>query len=220
MGLFTRFTDIINANINSMLDKAEEPEKMVKLIIQEMEETLVEVRASAAKYIAEKKSIVRQISSAESSRVNWQNKAEVALQKGRDDLAKLALKEKQKCTALLNELNEDRTKLDDFLLAVQDDSGRLQQKLTEAKRKQASYILRQQSAQVRLKIREKAIVHNIDQAISRFERYQQKIDGVEAQVEAYDMTEKKDLVNEFKDLEAEATLEADFEALKNKVANG
>lgn len=220
MGLFTRFTDIINANINNMLDKAEEPEKMVKLIIQEMEETLVEVRASAAKYIAEKKSIERQIASAEKSSENWQIKAEIALQKGRDDLAKLALKEKQKHTILLNELNEDITKLDEFLSAVQDDSSRLQQKLTEAKRKQESYVLRQQSAEVRLKIREKAIVHNIDEAISRFERYQQKIDGVEAQIEAYDMTQKKDLASEFKDLEVEATLEADFEALKKKVANG
>lgn len=220
MGLFTRFTDIINANINSMLDKAEEPEKMIKLIIQEMEETLVEVRASAAKYIAEKKSIERQIALAEKSSKNWQVKAEIALQKGRDDLAKLALKEKQKCTTLLNDLNEDITKLDEFLSAVQDDSSRLQQKLNEAKRKQESYVLRQQSAEVRLKIREKAIVHNIDEAISRFERYQQKIDGVEAQIEAYDMTQKKDLASEFKDLEAEATLEADFDALKKKVANG
>lgn len=219
MGLFTRFTDIINANINSMLDKAEDPEKMIKLIIQEMEETLIDVRASAAKYIAEKKSIERQIVSAEKSRINWQSKAEIALQKGRDDLAKLALKEKQKCTTLLNELNTDIIKLDEFLLAVQEDSSRLQQKLTEAKRKQASYVLRQQSAEVRLKIREKAIVHNIDEAISRFERYQQKIDGVEAQIEAYDITEKKDLAAEFKELESDAALEADFEALKNKVAN-
>jgi len=219
MGLFTRFTDIINANINSMLDKAEDPEKMIKLIIQEMEETLVDVRSSAAKYIAEQKSVERQIASAEACCVNWQTKAEVALQKGRDDLAKLALKEKQKCTTLLEELNEDIAKLDEFLLAVQEDGNRLQQKLTEAKRKQESYVLRQQSAEVRLKIREKAIVHNIDEAISRFEQYQQKIDGVEAQIEAYDMTQKKDLASEFKALEEDAALEADFAELKKKVAN-
>ena len=106
MGLFTRFTDIINANINSMLDKAEDPEKMIKLIIQEMEETLVEVRSSAAKNIAEKKTILRQIRTTEASIQNWQNKAEVAIQKGREDLAKMALKEKQKCTNYITNMHQ------------------------------------------------------------------------------------------------------------------
>ena len=127
MGLFTRFTDIINANINSMLDKAEDPEKMIKLIIQEMEETLVEVRSSAAKNIAEKKTILRQIRTTEASIQNWQNKAEVAIQKGREDLAKMALKEKQKCTMLLTELQEDLGQFDEFLLKIQEDADRLQQ---------------------------------------------------------------------------------------------
>ena len=106
MGMFSRFTDIINANINSMLDKAENPEKMIRLIIQEMEETLVEVRTTAAKNIAEKKSLMRQLRSLESSVEHWQQKAELALSKGREDLAKSALTEKHKNNQKVTELQE------------------------------------------------------------------------------------------------------------------
>jgi len=219
MGLFTRFTDIINANINSMLDKAENPEKMIKLIIQEMDETLVEVRSTAAKYIAEKKTLQRQIEKTDKTIVSWNTKAEVAVQKGRDDLATLALTEKYKLTEELTHLTEEITKLDEYLLAVQEDANRLQEKLEEAKRKQASYILRQQSAEVRLKVRAQASVHNIDEAISRFERFEQKIDSVEAQVEAYDLAKPKTLESEFKALEIETHLEDELAQLKKKVAN-
>ncbi len=219
MGLFTRFTDIINANINSMLDKAEDPEKMIKLIIQEMEETLVDVRSTAAKYIAEKKTLQRQVDSTEKTIASWNTKAEVAVQKGRDDLAKLALKEKYKFTEELTQLAEEMARLDEYLLAVQEDASRLQEKLIEAKRKQASFVLRQQSAEVRLKVRAQATVHNIDEAISRFERYEQKIDRVEAQVEAYDLAQPKNLESEFRALEAEAHLEDELAQLKKQVAN-
>jgi len=220
MGLFTRFTDIINANINNMLDKAEDPEKMIKLIIIEMDETLVDVRATAAKYIAEKKTIQRQIEAIKKTTANWNAKAEVAVQKGRDDLAKLALTEKLKCTEELTHLNEEIAKLEGYLHTVQEDGDRLQNKLAEAKRKQASYVLRQQSAEVRLKVRTQATIHNIDDAILRFERFEQKIDSVEAQVEAYDLSQPKDLENQFKDLEAESAIEDELAELKKQVANG
>jgi phage shock protein A len=219
MGLFTRFTDIINANINSMLDKAEDPEKMIKLIIQEMEETLVDVRSTAAKYIAEKKTLQRQVDDTEKTIASWNTKAEISVQKGRDDLAKLALKEKYKFTEELTQLAEEMARLDEYLLAVQEDGSRLQEKLIEAKRKQASFVLRQQSAEVRLKVRAQATVHNIDEAISRFERYEQKIDRVEAQVEAYDLAQPKNLESEFRALEAEAHLEDELAQLKKQVAN-
>ncbi len=220
MGMFSRFTDIINANINAMLDKAEEPEKMIKLIIQEMEETLVEVRSTAAKHIAEKKTVMRNIRDMESRVANWQQKAELALTKGREDLAKSALVEKQSCSQKLAEFTEELAQFDEYLNAVQQDSQRLQEKLTEAKRKQEAYTIRQQSAEVRLKVREKAAVHNIDEAISKFERYQQKIDRVEAQVEAYDMTSSQDLNSQFRDLENEENITQELEQLKQKVANG
>jgi len=220
MGMFSRFTDIINANINAMLDKAEEPEKMLKLIIQEMEETLVEVRSTAAKQIAEKKSLIRNIRDLESRIANSRKKAELALSKEREDLAKSALLEKQSCSQKLYELNQELAQLDEYLTAVQQDSQRLQSKLTEAKRKQEAYAIRQQSAEVRLKVREKAVVHNIEEAINKFERYQQKIDRVEAQVEAFDMTSSEDLASQFRELERDDNIEQELEQLKQKVANG
>ena len=220
MGMFSRFTDIINANLNSMLDKAEHPEKMIKLIVQEMEETLVEVRTTAAKNIAEKKTLLRQMSSLNASTERWQQKAELAITKGRDDLAKSALTEKLKSSSQAEELKCELTSLDELLNDIQEDAQRLQDKLLEAKRKQQAYVLRQQSAEVRLKVREKASVHNIDEAISKFERYQQKIDQIEAQVEAYDLTKNNDLNSQFKALEIDENIEQEFAALKKRVVNG
>lgn len=218
--MFSRFTDIVNANINSMLDKAEQPEKMIRLIIQEMEETLVEVRATAAKHIAEKKTLMRQISNIEKSVSHWQQKAETAISKGREDLARAALTEKQKSAAQVEQLQEELAQVDELLAKIQDDSQRLQNKLSEAKRRQEAYVLRQQSAEVRLKVREKAVVHNIDEAISKFERYQQKIDEVEAQVEAFDMTSNQDLSSQINALEDDESIEQELAELKKNVVNG
>ncbi|MBA6287826.1 phage shock protein PspA [Colwellia sp. MB3u-4] len=220
MGMFSRFTDIINANINAMLDKAEEPEKMIKLIIEEMAETLVEVRSAAAKQIAEKKTLMRHIRAMESRVAHWQEKAELALNKSREDLAKSALVEKQSCTQKLAEFNQELSQFDEYLNALQLDSQRLQDKLTEAKRKQEAFAKRQQSAEVCLKVREKVATGNIDEAIGKFERYQQKIDRVEAEVEAYDMTSSKSLDSQFRALENDETIEQALAQLKQKVAKG
>lgn len=217
MGMFSRFTDIINANINSMLDKAEHPEKMIKLIITEMEETLVEVRSTAAKHIAEKKTLLRQIRVMETSASNWQEKAERAVCKARDDLAKAALAEKNKAAAEIAALTEELQALEEFLMAVQEDGQRIQDKLTEAKRRQEALLLRQQSAHVRLKVRERENIYNIEEAMSKFERYQQKIDRVEAELEAYDLTKNNDLDSQFKALEEDENIESELADLKKKV---
>ncbi|MEY8200118.1 MAG: phage shock protein PspA, partial [Colwellia sp.] len=201
MGLFSRFTDIVNANLNSMLDKAEHPEKIIRLIIGEMEETLVEVRSTAAKNIAEQKTLARKIKAAHEGVVHWHDKAELALNKGREDLAKSALAQKHKCQAELTQLDAENAQLTDLLTAIQEDAQRLQDKLNEAKRRQEALRLRQESAEVRLKVREKTVIHNIDEAVAKFERYQQKIDHLEAQVESYDLTENKDLSTQISELE-------------------
>lgn len=219
MGLFTRFTDIINANINNMLDKAEHPEKMIRLIIQEMQEVLVEVRSTAAKHLAEKKTLVREIDHLEKSIENWHSKAELAVTKNREDLAKSALIEMYKAKAQVDCAQEQLVQLDEYLTGVQKDSQCLQDKLSEAKRRQEALILRQRSAQVRLKVREKAAVHHIEATIDKFARYQQKIDKVEAQIEAYDMTQNSDLTSQFSALEADAKVEQALQALKKKVAH-
>ncbi|WP_281559464.1 phage shock protein PspA [Thalassomonas sp. RHCl1] len=220
MGMFSRFADIINANINSMLDKAEHPEKMIKLIIQEMEETLVEVRAAAAKHIAEKKTLLRQKRTIETSISHWQEKAELAVSKDREDLARSALAEKNKSKEQAQLIQEELDTLEEYLSKVQEDSQRLQDKLTEAKRRQQAYVVREQSVQARLKVRQQAAVVNIDEAIAKFERYQQKIDRVEAEVEAYDLTENKDLNSQFRELENDDNIEQELAQLKKQVANG
>ena len=220
MGLFSRFTDIVNANLNSMLDKAEHPEKMIRLIIGEMEETLIEVRSTAAKNIAEQKTLSRKVKSAEEGINHWHDKAEIALAKSRDDLAKSALAQKHKCQAELSQLNAENDQLTGFLSDIQEDAQRLQDKLNEAKRRQEALMLRQESAEVRLKMRETAVIHNIDEAMAKFERYQQKIDHLEAQVESYDLTENKDLSAQISELEQDDTIEAELAEMKKKVVNG
>ena len=222
MGIFTRFTDIVNANINSMLDKAEQPEKMIRLIIQEMEETLVEVRATAAKNIAEQKTHTRRMKSVKASVEHWHSQAELALTKEREDLAKSALAQKHKYQAELDLLEQESDTLADSLSKVQDDATRLQEKLSEAKRRQEAYTLRQESAEVRLKVREQAAIYNIEEAMSKFERYQQKIDRVEAQVEAYDLMQASgegDSLNaQFAKLEKDETIEQELAEMKKKVS--
>lgn len=222
MGLFTRFTDIVNANLNSMLDKAEQPEKMIRLIIQEMEETLVEVRATAARNIAEQKTHTRRMKSTKASMEQWHSKAELALTKGREDLAKSALAQKHKYQGELDLLEQENETIAGCLAQVQDDAARLQEKLSEARRRQEAYTLRQESAQVRLKVREQAAVYNIEEAMSKFERYQQKIDRVEAQVEAYDLMQASgsghDLNAQFAELEKDETIEQALAEMKKKVA--
>jgi len=220
MGLFSRFTDIVNANLNSMLDKAEHPEKMIRLIIGEMEETLVEVRSTAAKNIAEQKTLARKVKAAQDGVAHWHSKAELALSKSREDLAKSALAQKHKCQAELTELDNENALLTDLLSAIQEDAQRLQDKLNEAKRRQEALLLRQESAEVRLKVRETAVIHNINDAMAKFERYQQKIDRLEAQVESYDLTENKDLSAQISELEQDDSIEAELAEMKKKVVNG
>ena len=223
MGLFTRFTDIVNANLNSLLDKAEQPEKMIRLIIQEMEETLVEVRATAAKNIAEQKAHTRRVKSAKDNINYWHSRAELAVNKNREDLAKSALTQKHKYQIELGLLEEEGEQLTEFLSQVQDDASRLQEKLSEARRRQAALTFRQESAQVRLKVREQASICNIEAAMSKFEHYQQKVDRVEAQVEAYDLmqstSQNPSLAADFAALEQDQTIEQELAEIKrNTVA--
>jgi phage shock protein A len=219
MSIFTRFTDIVNANLNGMLDKAENPEKMIRLIVQEMEETLVEVRATAAKSIAEKKTLLRQVRTLENSIANWQEKASLAVSKAREDLARAALSEKQKCQTKLSGLQQELAQIDVHLDAVQEDSQRLQEKLSEAKRKQDAYLIRQQSVEVRLKVKQQGHIQQMDSAIAKFERYQQKIDRLEAELESYDFTENKDLESQFRELDEADKVEQELAELKKQVVN-
>ncbi|ABI39553.1 phage shock protein A, PspA [Shewanella sp. MR-4] len=217
MGIFSRFADIINSNISALLDKAEDPEKMVRLIIQEMEDTLVEVRSTSAKVLAEKKELIRRINRVEEQVQDWQDKAELALSKDREDLAKAALVEKQKAAGLVDTLNQELAVLDEHIARLKDEVGLLQEKLLDAKARQKTIILRTQTASSRLEVKKQLDSSKIDNAMLKFEQYERRVEGLEAQVESYDLGNKKTLADEFAALEAEDSVNAELEALKAKV---
>lgn len=221
MGVFTRFTDIVNANINSALDRAEDPEKIIRLIIQEMEETLVEIRANTAGYLADKKTLERKAGSISAQAADWGSKAELALSKDREDLARSALVQKQELDENAAQLTADIEKLNEILTALQEDCSRLQHKLADAKGKQKAMDVRQTSAVVRLKVKQQTHSADIDKAIERFDRCERKIDELEAQVEAYDdVTNVTLLSQQFRQMEADSKVDEALNELKKKVANG
>jgi phage shock protein A len=217
MSVFTRFTDIINANLTALLDKAEHPEKMIRLMIQEMEETLVEVRSTAAKNLAEKKTLLRQQRQLEQQLAHWQQKATLAVEKGRDDLAKLALVEKHNVSKAIEQNEQLLAEIEQQLQVIQDDSARLQAKLSEAKHKQQALALRADSAKVRLKAKVHEYNYQVEETLARFEQYQQKIERLEADVDAYDLTANVDLAQQFQSLEQEQAVESELAKLKQAV---
>lgn len=216
MGVFSRFTDIINSNINNLLDKAEDPAKMVRLIIQEMEDTLVEVRSSSAKTLADKKELARQASRFEADATQWQDKAELALSKGRDDLARAALMEKKKCVESAESLRDELQHVDEHITKLQDEITQLQEKLADAKARQKAIIMREKTASSRLKVKKNIDSDRVNDALSRFDRYERKIDDIEAQVESYDIGSKS-LADEIADLASDEKIDDELAQLKAKM---
>jgi len=218
MGIFTRFSDIVNSNINAILDKAEDPEKIVRLMIQEMEDTLVEVRSAAARSIADKKDLNRKLSHLEREEREWDGKAELALRKGREDLAKAALVEKSRATSAVEIIRADYAAIDEGLSKLNDDISRLEKKLQDAKTRQKSLLARHKTANSRLAARKKIHDYQIDDAMIRFEQYTRRIDDVEGRIEAYDLGLPKDLNHELAGLEAEESIAKELADLKKRVA--
>jgi phage shock protein A len=218
MGIFTRFSDIVNSNINAILDKAEDPEKIVRLMIQEMEDTLVEVRSAAARSIADKKDLNRKIEALESEQDDWDDKAELAMRKGREDLAKAALVEKSRVSGAVEAFKQDYLAVDEGLTKLNEDIARLEAKLEDAKARQKALLARHKTANSRLAARKKIHDYKIDDAMLRFEAYTRRIDDVEGRVEAYDLGLPKDLNHEFASLEAEESVKKELDELKARVA--
>ena len=219
MSIFSRMSDIVNSNINALLDRAEDPEKMVRLIIQEMEETLVEVRTTSARAIADRKELTRRQGWLSEEVGEWERKAEIAISKGRDDLAKSALGERNKAEETRAAVAEELNILEETLENLASDTSALQAKIKDAKARQNAIVMRGQAAQVRLGVRQKLADHNIDDAMQRFESYERKMDDLEGQVEAYDMVQKT-LAEEISDLENADVLDDQLAALKRKVKGG
>ena len=217
MGIFSRLGDIINSNINAMLDRAEDPEKIVRLIVQEMEDTLVEVRAAAARSIAEKKDILRKVDQLEAAQAEWQRKAELAVEKGREDLAKGALVAKAQAATAAELLRRELETIEAALAKTNEDLGRLEAKLTEAKNKQKSFTIRHDAARDQIRIRTQLHDGRIDEALARYEQIERKIDTLEGQVESFDLGRRKSLSDEFADLEAESGVEKELQAIKARL---
>ena len=216
MGIFSRISDIVNANINALLDSAENPEKMIRLVIQEMEETLVEVRTNSAKIIAEKKELLRREEKLLNQQQDWQNKAELALSKNREDLAKAALIEKASAKEAATIAGEEIAKLDDTLARLTDEIEQLQTKLNDAKARQKSLIMRTKATQNRVNINNKLNNSSVEEAISKLDYFENKIDQMEGQIEASTIG-RNSLKDEFAELEMQDQINDELNALKAKL---
>jgi phage shock protein A len=219
MGIFSRLTDIVNSNINSILDRAQDPEKIIRLIIQEMEDTLVEVRAGAVRTIAEQKESERRLQALRREHDDWQRRAEFALTKNREDLAKGALLAKARCAESLKILEQQVEQIAAALAKQNEDIGKLQAKLADAKARERSIVARQKSAATRIKIRSKLYDERITDAFARFEQVERSLDELEGKAESYDLGRKATLHEELTGLEAEAGVDEELAALKKRMGN-
>lgn len=216
MGIFSRTRDIIAANVTDILDKAEDPAKMVRMIILEMEETLVEVRASAARTIADQKEMRRSIVKLEQLQESWKEKAELALSKDREDLAKQALVEKQKASDMAARLNGEIEALDESLRAYEEDIAKLQGKLREARSRQNSISTRLETAENQIKLRDLYNGDRVQDAFSRFEMLERHVDMAEGHADALALGngQPKTLEEEIDELETSDKIEAELAAMK------
>lgn len=218
MGIFSRTRDIVAANFTDLLDKAEDPAKMIRMIILEMEETLVEVRASAARTIADQKEMRRHIGKLGSLQESWTEKAELALSKGREDLAKAALVEKQKAADMADQLSGEIGVLDEALRSSEEDIAKLTGKLREARTRQNSIATRLESAQNKFKLRDLYAGPKMQDAFSRFEIMERRVDMAEGRAEVAGFgAPPKTLDEEIAELKSAEKVEAELAAMKARV---
>ncbi|MFG0772456.1 phage shock protein PspA [Vibrio plantisponsor] len=218
MGIFSRFADIVNSNISALLDKAEDPEKMIRLIIQEMEDTLVEVRTNSAKAIADKKELARKVASIDDQIEDWQNKATLALNKQRDDLARAALIEKQKLQSVLKSLHTEQTLVEETIDKLTGEITKLESKITETRAKQQALAIRSQSAVNRRNVQRHLHTSRTEEAMSKFEQYSRKVDELEAEADLYAQSAQgKSLDQEFAELQAQDEIEQELAKLKKQM---
>jgi len=217
MGIFSRTRDIIAANFNDMLDKADDPAKMIRMIILEMEETLVEVRASAARTIADQKEMHRHTVKLDKLQADWGEKAQLALSKDREDLARAALVEKKKAGDMADQLKQEIAVLDDALRAYETDIQKLQQRLREARSRQTAISARLESAENRVKLRTVMSTERTDEALARFDQLERRVDYAEGRAEALSIADhsgKPSLADEISALEGADAIDDELAEMK------
>ena len=218
MGIFTRFRDIVSANINAMLDKAEDPEKLIKLMIREMEDTLVEIKASCAGVMANSKKVQRQLDEVQSREKYWSERAELAVEKGRDDLAREALMEKQRYSASEDALKKELMECDNLIEQYQDDIRQLEDKLGTAREKQR--ILVQRHIHANRKRRAQQEIRRMDtaEAIIKFEELENRIERMEAEADLVNFGRKPTLEGELDTIALDDEIEKELQNLKSSLA--
>ena len=216
MGIFSRMTDIINSNINAMLDQAEDPQKMIRLIIQEMEDTLVEVRSSSARVLADRKEAARRHEQVQAEVTSWEDKAKLAISKGREDLARAALQEKRAIEEEVAVVAAELLATDEHIEQLNTEVAQLQQKLTEAKAKQKAMLMRSKTVESRIKVKRQIQRESLDDAFSRFEQFERRMDNLEGQLDAMDLGRDvpPDLAAEIDALQEDARINDELARLK------
>jgi len=218
MGIFSRTRDIFAANMTELLDRSEDPAKMIRMIILEMEETLVELRASAARSIADMKEMRRAAGRLEEIQLGWTDKAQLALSKDRDDLAKAALVERQKAADMADGLRSEMEQIEQVLRSYEADIGKLQNKLREARARQNAIASRIESAVARAKAREVMHGSRTQDAFAKFEVLERRADFAEGRADALGLTGPKSLEEEIAELKAAEKVDAELEAMKAAIA--
>lgn len=216
MGIFSRFSDMVGSNLGSLLERSADPEKTIRLIIQEMEDTLVEVRTTSARTIAERKELERRLQRGQDALLDWEQKAELALRKGREDLAKAALMERARVDDALTEWRQRLPLYDDTLNRLTSEISQLQDKLDDARARQAALSTRHQAVDSRWKIRRQLDQQPLTDA--SLNAYERDLDQKEASLEAHDLGRRKTLAEEIEELAAKDRIDQQLAALKAKLA--
>jgi phage shock protein A len=218
MGIFSRLSDIVNSNINALLDKAEDPEKIIRLIIQEMEDTLVEVRSDAVRIIADRKEAERQIARLTTERDDWEAKAELAISKGREDLARAALVAKTRVAEAVDSETRHLNDINTGLEQQSEDIARLQVKLDDARKREALMISRHKTATSRLQARRVTYDNRLVGALGRMEAMERSLDHLEGKVEVFDHGRKPNLADEIAALQTDHAVDEELARMKEKLS--